>query len=132
MAWFAEIDEFIAANRGETHARFIGPLKKGLDDLKGATMWFMANALAKPDNAGAGATDYLHLFGLVAVAHMWARLAIAAERLIAAGDARAASLRADLQVGRAFIERTMPETAFRRARIEAGADALMAVPAEAF
>jgi hypothetical protein len=63
---------------------------------------------------------------------MWAKLAVAMERRIAAGDARSDALRADLTVGRAFIERALPETALRRARIEAGAEALMAVPAEAF
>jgi hypothetical protein len=132
MAWFGEIEEFVAENRSETLVGFIDPLKKGLEDLKAATMWFMANALMKPDNAGAGATDYMHLFGLVAIAHMWARMGVAGHRLIAAGDPRAPSLKADLQVGRAFIDRAMPETALRRARIEAGADALMALPAEAF
>jgi len=95
-------------------------------------MWFLANAMAKPDNAGAGATDYMHLFGLVALAHMWARIAVAAERRIAAADVRSDAYRADLAIGRAFVERAMPETALRRARIEVGGDALMAVPAQAF
>jgi acyl-CoA dehydrogenase len=27
----------------------------------------MQNALGNPDNAGAGSTDYMHLFGLVAL-----------------------------------------------------------------
>ena len=47
-------------------------------ELKAATMWFMQNALAKPDNAGAGSTDFMHLFGLVALGYMWARIAEAA------------------------------------------------------
>ena len=47
-------------------------------------MWFMQNALAKPDNAGAGSTDYMHLFGLVAIGYMWGRMAKAA-----LGEARA-------------------------------------------
>ncbi len=48
-------------------------------------MWFMQNAMAKPDNAGAGSTDYMHLFGLVALGYMWARMAEAALR---AGEGR--------------------------------------------
>jgi hypothetical protein len=132
MAYFAAIGEFIDEHREESLAAFTAPLKKGLDDLQASTMWFMGNALAKPDNAAAGATDYMHLFGLVALAHMWGRIAVAAERRIAAGDVRSDELRADLAVGRAYVERAMPETALRRARIEAGADGLMAVPATAF
>jgi hypothetical protein len=50
-----------------------------LNDLQAATMWFMSNAMAKPDNAGAGATDYMHLFGLVALGFMWAKSAKAAQ-----------------------------------------------------
>ena len=42
-------------------------------------MWLMQNALEKPDNAGAGSTDYLHLFGLVALGYMWAQMAKAAQ-----------------------------------------------------
>ena len=43
--------------------------------LQQATMWFMQNAMAKPDNAGAGSTDYMHMFGLVALGYMRARIA---------------------------------------------------------
>jgi acyl-CoA dehydrogenase len=131
MAYFAEVGEFLAEHREEKMRPFTAPLKRGLDDLQAATMWFMGNALARPDNAAAGATDYMHLFGLVALAHMWGRIAVAAERLIGSGDPRRDALKADLAVGRAYIERAMPETALRRARIEAGADGLMAVPASA-
>jgi acyl-CoA dehydrogenase len=47
-------------------------LKKGLNDLQASTMWFVQNAMAKPDNAGAGSPDYMHLFGLVTLGYMWA------------------------------------------------------------
>jgi hypothetical protein len=35
-------------------------------------------------------------------------------------------------LGRAFMERAMPETALRRARIEAGSNTLMQIPEGAF
>jgi hypothetical protein len=95
-------------------------------------MWFMANALAKADNAGAGATDYMHLFGLVALGHMWARIAVAAEERIASDAPDADIRKAELAIGRAWVERALPETALRLARITAGADGLNAIPAEAF
>jgi acyl-CoA dehydrogenase len=68
----------------------------------------------------------------VALGAMWVRIAAAAGQAIAAGDPRAETLKAELMIGRAFMERTMPETALRLARITAGADALMAVPEAAF
>jgi glutamate-1-semialdehyde aminotransferase len=95
-------------------------------------MWFMQNALAKPDNAGAGATDYMHLFGLVAFGHMWAMFAKAANEKIAAGDGRAETLKSEVAIGRAFVERALPETGLRLARISAGSDLLMGLPEAAF
>ena len=110
---------------------FVAPLKAGLDDLQSATMWFMKNALTKPDNAGAGATDYMHLFGLVALGYMWALIAKAANERIKQGGEGIEKLKEDVTVGRAYVERALPETALRLARISAGAGSLMAVPAEA-
>ena len=78
--------------------------------------------MAKPDNAGAGSTDYMHLFGLVALGYMWARWPKAAQAKIAAGDGAAARMTAKLVTGRFFMERMLPETAAHLARIQAGAD----------
>jgi hypothetical protein len=133
MTCFKELGDFVKDNGGDNAlAPFVTALRAGLDDLEKATIWFMENALARPDNAGAGATDYMHLFGLVALAHMWALIAKSAQERIDADDPRAARLAEDLMVGRAWVERAMPETALRLARITAGADALMAVPATGF
>ena len=66
MTFFAEVDDFCEENRAdEEMAPFTEALKKGLNELQEATMWLMQNGMAKPDNAGAASTDYLHLFGLV-------------------------------------------------------------------
>ena len=94
-------------------------------------MWFMANAMARPDNAGAGSYDYMHLLGLVALGYMWALMAKAArERQANGGDKD--FMQAKLVTGRYFMERVLPETAAHVARIEAGADSTMALPADAF
>ena len=83
-------------------------------------MWLMQNAMAKPDNAGAGSTDYMHLFGLVALGYMWARMA-----KVGAGQDRGRRrqpyLDAKLVTGRFFMERMLPETAAHLARIQTGA-----------
>ncbi|MNT73425.1 hypothetical protein D3C72_2121260 [compost metagenome] len=96
-------------------------------------MWFMQNAMAKPDNAGAGSTDYMHLFGLVVLGYMWAKIAKTAEEKLASGEtARADYLKNKLITATFFLERILPETALRKARIETGADTLMALDAAAF
>ena len=93
----------------------------------------MQNAPSNPDNAGAGATDYMHLFGLVVMGYMWARMAEAAQRKLAAGaDGAARRLDAKLVTARFFMDRMLPETAAQLARIQSGAASTMALPAEAF
>ncbi|MDE1159770.1 MAG: acyl-CoA dehydrogenase C-terminal domain-containing protein [Neorhizobium sp.] len=133
MAMFKEIGDFCEENRADEKLTFhTRHLKKGLNDLQASTMWFMQNAMAKPDNAGAGSTDYMHLFGLVTLGYMWAKMAKAAEDRLAAGDPREDYLKNKLVTARFFMEKVMPETALRKARIEAGADSLMELAAEAF
>ncbi|MCJ8054172.1 acyl-CoA dehydrogenase C-terminal domain-containing protein [Shinella curvata] len=134
MALFKEIGDFCEENRGdEKLAYFTKHLKKGLNDLQAGTMWFMQNAMAKPDNAGAGSTDYMHLFGLVVIGYMWAKIAKAAEAGLAngAGD-REDFLKNKLITAKFFMDRLMPETGLRKTRIEAGADTTMELAAEAF
>jgi len=133
MAMFKEIGDFCEENRADENMVFFTKhLKKGLNDLQAATMWFMQNAMAKPDNAGAGSTDYMHLFGIVTLGYMWAKIARAAQEKLAAGDAREDYLKNKLVTAKFFMEKIMPETAMRKARIEAGADSLMELAAEAF
>jgi hypothetical protein len=134
MAFFNEVASFVKENEADAAlAPYLKPLKAGLDHLQQATMWFMQNAMKRPDNAGAGSTDYMHLFGLVALGFMWAKMAKAAnEKLQNGADGRADFYEARLTLGRYFMERTMPETAAHLVRISSGADAMMQMPAEMF
>ena len=134
QAFFKEVGEFCEENRAdEKMAPFTKALKKGLNDLQAATMWLMQNGMAKPDNAGAASTDYMHLFGLVALGYMWAQMAKAAQAQAGEGANGAPSFYENkLVTGRFFMERVMPETAAHLARISTGADTMMALPAEAF
>jgi acyl-CoA dehydrogenase len=133
QAFFKEVGEFCEQNRAdEKLAPFTKGIKKGLNDLQAATMWLMQNAMAKPDNAGAASTDYLHLFGLVALGYMWGRMVKASQEKLAAGADDAAFHENKIVIARYFMERVMPETSAHLARISTGADTMMALPAEAF
>tara|TARA_R110000751_G_scaffold95381_8_gene186550 strand:- start:34202 stop:35998 length:1797 start_codon:yes stop_codon:yes gene_type:complete len=134
MAYFKEVGDFCEANRDdEKMSAFTKQLKKGLNDLQASTMWFMQNGMKNPDNAGAGSTDYMHLFGIVAIGYMWAQMAkIAQSKLDAAAGDDADYYNNKLITARFFMERLMPETALRRQRIEVGADSTMALEAAAF
>ncbi len=64
---------------------------------------------------------------------MWGRMAKVAQEKLAEGAGEDMTFyEAKLVTGRFFMERMMPETAAHLARISSGADAMMALPAEAF
>lgn len=94
-------------------------------------MWLMQNGMQNPDNAGAASTDYLHIFGLTALAYIWAQMAVAAQKQVAAGvdDPFYAN---KLAVGRYFVERILPDAEAHLRKLKTGAEVLMALPAEAF
>jgi acyl-CoA dehydrogenase len=130
MAFFNEVQRFIKENSDDAMKPYVVPLGEALGHLQQASMWFMQNAMAKPDNAGAGSYDYMHLFGLVALGYMWAQMVKAAQQKIASGDGEA--LKPKLVTGRFFMERILPETGAHLKRIQAGAGSVMELPAEAF
>jgi len=132
MSWFADIDAFVTENGAE------GPIKPFVDGLADAkkklqegTMWLMQNGMQNPDNAGAASTDYLHIFGLTALAYMWAQMAKAAQAQVDAGSTDPFYAN-KLMTGRYFVERILPDTGAHLAKLKTGADVLMAMPAEAF
>ncbi|MBW3097461.1 acyl-CoA dehydrogenase C-terminal domain-containing protein [Pseudohoeflea coraliihabitans] len=134
MALFKEIGDFCEANRGdEAMTPHTKAIKKGLGDLQASSMWLMENGMKDPDNAGAASTDFMHLFGLVVLGYMWGLMAKAASDKLAEGAGeKAAFYENKLTTARFFMQRVLPETALRRARIETGAESMMALKAEAF
>ncbi|QOF73255.1 acyl-CoA dehydrogenase [Aminobacter sp. SR38] len=134
QAFFKEVGEFCEANRGdEQMASYTKALKKGLNDLQAATMWLVQNGMANPDNAGAASTDYMHLFGLVALGYMWGRMVKSAQDKLATGANGSADFyETKLVTGRYFMERVMPETSAHLARLSTGSATMMALAAEAF
>lgn len=132
QSFFKEVGEFCETNRSdENMAPFTKGLKKGLNDLQAATMWLMQNAMAKPDNAGAASTDYMHLFGLVALGYMWGKMAKAAQEKQTSGTATPLHDN-KIVTARYYFERIMPESGAHLARISAGSDSMMALAEDAF
>jgi hypothetical protein len=133
MAFFKEVQSYLNERTDDDALNpYLRPLGQSLAHLQQTTMWFMQNAIGKPDHAGAGAYDYMHMFGLVAMGYMWCRMVEAAHAKIAAGESRPEYWNAKLVTGRFFMERMLPETAAQLARVQAGAGSVMELPAEAF
>jgi hypothetical protein len=132
MSFFGEVAAFAKDHGGDEAMKpYVAPLSTALGHLQQATTWLMQNAMGTPDNAGAGATDYMQLFGLVTFAYMWAKMAKVAQDKIA-GSGATPYLTTKLVTGKFFMERMLPETTVHLARIQTGAATTMELPAEAF
>ena len=133
QAYFKLLAEEIAeAKASEGSATFATALEKAVGDLQSATMWLMQNGMANPDNAGAASYSYMNLMGLVTLGLMWLRMAKASTAALAANSEDADFHQAKLATARFYAERILPQAGAERRKIEAGAESLMALPAEAF
>jgi acyl-CoA dehydrogenase len=135
MAFFDMIKTFAAENKGQDEAfdrDFLEPLKSASKDLQAAAMYFMQNGMKNPNNALAGSYDFMHMFGHVCLGYMWARMGLAASKALKDGASDVAFYETKLATGRYYMARQLPATKMHLARIETGADTVMALEAANF
>jgi hypothetical protein len=134
MAFFDMVKTFIKENDGDEtlKADFLEPLKAASKDMQAAGMYFMQNGMKNPNNALSGSYDFMHLMGHVCLGLMWARMAKAAQEALDAGDTDRNFLETKIATGKYYMARQLPATAMHLARINTGADTVMALDATQF
>ncbi|ASR51767.1 MULTISPECIES: acyl-CoA dehydrogenase C-terminal domain-containing protein [Blastomonas] len=133
QTFFGILDSECAEAKGDERlADFASRLEKAAGELKAATMWFMQNGMANPNNVGAGAHSYMHIMGIVALGLMWLRMMRASIAALDAGTGNAVFYETKLKTARYFAERIMPDAGALRRKIEAGSEAIMALEPELF
>lgn len=131
--FFELVGRDIAAAKSAGDPSAVGAsLEAALEDLQAATMWLARNGIDDPDNAGAGAYAYMDLMGLVSLGWMWLKMAEAAQHALNQGDGDKLFYEAKLVTAKFYAERELVMSTALRRKIEAGAEALMKIPAEAF
>ena len=132
MAFFEMVKAECQAHDAEARMEpFTKALKVASKQMQAAGMYFMQNGVKNPNAALAGSSDFLHLMGHVCMGLMWTRMARAAlTALDAGGDA--GFLEAKLATGRYYMARQLPACGLHLARIESGAEVVMALSPEAF
>ena len=119
-SYLAEIRAFNETLAGDASLDFIRvALAQAADEIEAATQWVVEQARVNPDEINAAAVDYMHAFGLLSFAYMWAKLAKAA-----AGK-NEAFYSDKLKLAKFFVTRQLPELTSRLASIKAGADSVM-------
>ena len=116
----------------EAAAEFVQPVAKAFGRLQTATGRVAQTGLADPDAAAAVATDYLRLFGLVAMGYCWARAAERAATKLEAGEGDATFLRAKLETARFFMRRLLPQSGALLSSVMAGGAGVAAFEDAAF
>jgi len=133
QAFFAEVDAACAAAKAQPELeQLAAQVERANGELKAATMWFMQNGMTNPNNVGAGAHHYMHIMGIVALGLMWLKMGAVALEAIAGGSADKAFYEAKLVTARYFGQRYTPDAGALRRKIEAGSDAMMQLPVDAF
>lgn len=126
------IDAFCEANSAAEFEEFIKPLQSHSKEWLELSMKLGEAAMENPDNAGAGAVDYLMYSGYVTLAYFWARMAVLAQQKMAAGDGDVSFYEAKVMTARFYFDRLLPRTESLKTTTLAGADSLMAMPEALF
>ena len=134
MAFFEMVKTFLKENDGNEALKkdFLDPLKAASKDLQAAGMYFMQNGMKNPNNALSGSYDFMHLFGHVCLGLMWAKMAKVSMEALENGAEDATFYETKITTGRFYMARRLPATAMHLARINSGADTVMALDAANF
>ena len=133
MGFFELVKAFCKENADvDGMADFVGPLKNASKDLQAAGMYFMQNGMKNPNHALAGSNDFMHMFGHVCLGYMWAKMAKASLDALANGTTDPDFHNNKLHTGRYYMARRLPATGMHLARIQSGADTVMALDAANF
>lgn len=129
--FFHQLDGYIDKKQSDKQLEaFVSPLDKSFRRLQKATLAIAQKGLINPNDAGAAAVEYLRLFGLVAMAFMWTRMAQIA--LTKQGGPESRFYKAKIDTARFFMEHLLPQTGGLFASIMAGSDSIMGFEDEAF
>ncbi|MCU4159750.1 acyl-CoA dehydrogenase C-terminal domain-containing protein [Acidiphilium sp. AL] len=125
--------EFIESNADNAALEpFLPPLQQALEHVQVATGFIMENAMSNHDEIGAASVDYLRLFGLTALAFVWARMVAIAAPKADEQNGAGQFYRAKVQTAKFFMERLLPQTGALLAAIQSGSATMMEFEDAAF
>jgi len=129
--FFHPVSDFINQHQdNEQLSRFITPLTKSFTRLQNATLVIAQKGLADPNEAAAASSDYLRLFGLVAMAYMWAKMA--EQAYAKTGTMSEDFYKKKIMTGLFFMDKILPQTGSLLSTIMAGSSSVMALDADQF
>lgn len=132
-SFFHPVSAFIEENSGEGPMKpMVDALAKAFGALQLSTATIAQKGMKDPEEAGAAATDYLRLLGLVAMGYCFAKATKLSGLKLFFGAEDKAFYDAKIKTATFFFERILPQATTCFLAIKAGKKSMMALPEEAF
>ncbi len=132
-SFFHPVSEFIEASKGDGPMQpMIEGLEKALGALQLSTATIAQKGLKDPEEAGAAATEYLRLFGLVAMGYCFARATMISGMKMAFGTEDKAFYDAKIKTATFYFERILPQVSANFLSIKTGKKSMMALSEDQF
>jgi alkylation response protein AidB-like acyl-CoA dehydrogenase len=132
-SFFHPVSDFIAQHSDHPQlAEMVKGFAKAFGALQLASAQVAQKGMADPEEAGAAATEYLRLFGLVALGFMWVRSAVVAVERLPKANGDAGFYKSKLTTAKFYMERVLPQVGGLLVAIKAGKGAMMEMDEAAF
>lgn len=129
--FFHPVQDYIEQNvMDDELGEFVQPLAKAFGRLQQATGQLARVGMGKPEEAAAGATEYLRLFGLVGLAYMWCRMVEVAKDKQDSDEGD--FYRAKITTARFFMQKLLPQCSSLFSSIMAGGSSMMELDEDLF
>ena len=126
--FFHPVDSFIKLNmENKELSELILPLAKSFARLQQATAWIAQKGLENQDEAAGASSDYLKMFGFVAMAFMWAKMAKISKEKLKEQNEEEEFHKNKLILADFYMKKILPQTSGLLSKITAGSSSLMAM-----
>ena len=127
-SFFHPVLEFIEENKDHAEiGQYMEMFGKSVAKLQQASVTLATKGLKNPLEAGAGAKDYMKMFGVISLAYMQLMMAKTAHEKLEAGEGDKSFYDAKLKTAKFYMDRILPEHYSAYHALLTGADNLMAL-----
>ena len=127
QVWSEMVKQFIGQHSANEQMQpFIAGLMDAAGDLERATAYIAKHAATNPDIVGAASMAYMQLFGISALAWMWARIAATSLAALEKGTDEVSFYQAKLKTGTFYMSYWVSQTRSLRKQIETSSEYIVA------
>ena len=132
MAYLQEVSKYVASiDESNPVHKLAVSLSSAKDALQTSCLWIMQNAMTDKEQAGAAATNIMHIFGITALAYEWVKMASAAHEKISTAENKA-FYDAKIKTAQFFMDYFVSNIDSHLKRVQVGKGSMMSLSVEQF